>query len=354
MSGMVQSNRKVVRLSKRKIRLIVVVLVSSLIVWAGVSLLPLISSSRRGRDDLMSANDPSISSAESGVQNIGGSIASKMMPNPFRNNQEISVSDTREFLKTNYSASIKTRDVQGVVGSAKNIIKGNDGRIDNLSSSEKSGYLTFVVPKSKFETFLKEIEGLAHKKLFSETNSSQNLLGQKQSIEEQISNINNTLENLKQQKESLLSNHTQTVASINRELASIRVELKVLRKTIDETEDQDVIALLRTQENALVAREATQKQKLATENNKYSAENTSLDNQIKNQNTNLVNVNKQDTKFVENIETVDGSIDVSWISVWEMIKVFSPISPVIIIIVLVLIIWNILARLGYVPKFILE
>lgn len=349
-----QNTRKVVKISKRKV-LFVVVIVMSLIAWYGSSYFTQvsrtgISSYGNGSADLMLGKPESV--------NIGGSTAnsvSKMMPpDNIISNQQISINDTREFLKTSYSANIKTRDVQSVVSSAKNIVKGNDGRIDNLSSSEKSGYLTFVVPKSKFETFRKEIEALTHKKLFSETNTSQNLLNQKQSIEEQTSRINDSLESLQQQKESLQTKHAQSVASINKELSSIRSQLSEVRKTIEGTQDQDTLNSLRSQENTLVTREATQKQKLNTENNSYSVENTNLDNQIKNQNTNLLNVNKQDTKFSDNIETVDGYISVNWISVWEMIRAFSPIAPEILIALIVIIFWIILAKLNYVPKFTLE
>lgn len=349
---MERSTRKIVKISKRKVRSTVVVIVIALIAWFGISFY---TQTSRTRIDGYVNSPGGITIGKPESVNIGGSIAnsvSKMMPDAYRNNQQVSISDTREFLKTNYSASIKTRDVQGVVTSLKNIVKGNDGRVDNISSSDKRGYLTFVVPKSKFETFRNEIEGLTHKKLFAETSSSQNLLREKQSMEEQTSNINSSLESLKQQKESLLSRHTQTVASINKELSSIRTQLNDVRKNIAATEDPDTLTSLRNQESMLSTRETTQKQKLATENNNYSTQNANLDNQIKSQEANLVNVNKQDTKFVENIETVNGSIDVSWISIWQMIKAFSPVSPEILIIVLVVIIWNILARLRFVPKFV--
>ncbi|PIR99247.1 hypothetical protein COT87_00465 [Candidatus Collierbacteria bacterium CG10_big_fil_rev_8_21_14_0_10_44_9] len=349
---MAQNERRIVKISRRKVKLVIATIVIALIAWVGISLFPRFLSSRTGVYSNPSGTgtmDINIGNPES----AGKSITSIKMPS-FRNNEQVSINDTREFLKTNYSATIKTRDVQNVVSSAKNIVKGNDGRIDNLSSSEKSGYLTFVVPKSKFETFREEIEGLTHKKLFSETSSSQNLLNEKISIEEQTSYINTTLESLKQQKESLLSSHTQTVSSINRELALVRAELKTLRTTISETEDQSTLDSLRSQESSLVARESRVKQNLTTENSSYSSLNTNLDNQIKNQNTSLANVEKQDVKFTQNIETVSGNINVNWISIWQMIKAFSPIHPSIIITVLVLIVWSVLSRLGYVPKFILE
>jgi len=347
---MIHGGRKVVKISKRKVLLMAGVVVIALIAWYGriffiQKSLPKIVNYNRSYGD-----GPNLSIAK--PESVGISDLSRMMPD--RNNQQISVSDTREFLKTNYSAVIKTRDVQTVVTSVKNIVKGNDGRVDNISSSELNGYLTFVVPKSKYEAFRSEIESLTHKKLFSETSLSQNLLGQKQSIEQQTSNIKKNLESLNEQKEALRLQHNQAVATINKELQSIRSQLSNIRKQIAETTDADVLNSLRSQESNYVSRENAQKQYLSRENSQYTAQNASLESQIKIQNTNLENVNTQDENFTENIETVEGRVDVKWISIWQMIKVFSPVSPEILVIVIIVIIWNILARLGYVPKFVLE
>lgn len=150
----------------------------------------------------------------------------------------------------------------------------------------------------------------------------------------------------------MLSKHTQTVATINSELSSIKSQLNDLRKLIKSTDDPDTLNSLRAQENTLNSRESVQKQKLAAENSSYSTQNNNLDSQIKSQNDSLVNVNKQDVKFEDNIETVNGSINVSWISVWEMVRAFSPVPPEILAIVFVIIFWNILAWFGYVPKFV--
>jgi hypothetical protein len=75
-----------------------------------------------------------------------------------------------------------------------------------------------------------------------------------------------------------------------------------------------------------------------------------LDNLIANSNNNLTNINKQDSQFTDNIETVNGSINVNWVSLWEIATIFSPISPVIIIIILIILIWIILKRSGFIPR----
>lgn len=348
---MLEKGRRVIRISKRTLGLVALIIAIALFAWYRMSsgqVRPMrfddagTTTSYGGQVDLKIANP----------ENVGIAFPPEEVSKPYRNDQSISIGDTREFLKTSYSARVLTRNVQDVVTQAKNIVKGNDGRIDRMSSSEKNGYLTFVVPKSKFEAFRTEIEGLTHKKLFSETSSSQNLLSQKQSIEEQTNSIKAALESLRQQKESLLASHTQAVAAINKELQSIRSELSAVRKKIEETTDATMLESLRNQETTLVSRETTQKQKLTTENSKYMAADASLDNQIKSQNASLENVAKRDEKFSENIETVDGSIDVRWVSIWQMIEKFSPVPPEILIVVLVIIVWNVLARLSLVPKFV--
>lgn len=139
---MVQSNRRVIRIYKRKVGLLFVVAFIALGIWYGMSA-SLRNSSFRGGPSITYPG--SMGSAESSDVNIGNSVTSKIMPDFYPNNQQQSINDTREFLKTSYGASIRTRDVRDVVTSAKNIVKGNDGRVDSISSSEKNGYLTFVV-----------------------------------------------------------------------------------------------------------------------------------------------------------------------------------------------------------------
>src|SRR3989344_2247972 len=56
---------------------------------------------------------------------------------------EVSATDTREFLKMDYNAQIKTRDVQGLVRQTETIVRGNDGRVDRTTSASKYGYVGF-------------------------------------------------------------------------------------------------------------------------------------------------------------------------------------------------------------------
>ncbi len=281
---------------------------------------------------------------------MGGGVA-KSYPDYYpRYQDDPSITDTREFLKVNYSATIQTRDVPKVVTDVKNIIKGADGRIDDLYSSEKSGRIGFVVAKSKFEAFRTEVEALTHKKLYVESISSQNLLGQKQNIEERTNTIVGSLDELTTQRTALVTAHTQAVNAIQRELTRISTELTAVRTQIANTTNAQILASLRSQEATLVSEDAGERQRLSAENNSYASKKQNLDAQIANYNANLTTVTQEDQQFTDNIETVNGSVYVRWVSLWELARIFSPISPIIIIVLLVIAAWFYLRHLGFIPR----
>ena len=292
---------------------------------------------------------PSAGSAESGVVN-------KMMPDYYNygGNQQPSVTDTREFQKVSYSASIKSRAVKDTITNVNNIIKGADGRVDSLYSSEESGRITFIVAKSKFDAFRDQMEKLTHEKLYSETISSTNLLGQKQGIEQWQNQATTSLADLNKQKASLIVAHAKTVNQINGELQNIQSALVTVQAKLETATSSTVIATLKNEESFLASQAETQREKLSLENDNYSVQAKTLDNLIAGENNNLANANKQDTLFGDNIETVSGSVYVSWVSMWELVKIYSPIHPTIIIIILIIIGWIILKRKGYIPKVVLE
>lgn len=337
------NTRKVIKISKKKF-IVFIIVVLILVLWIGYSMM---------RNTFVTSNDGSfgggIVSSTSMMDNTSGkSIA----PDYYRVYNEPSITDTREFMKTSYSATIKTRSVSDVVRDVKNAVKGADGRVDSLDSSLRSGRISFVVAKSKFDDFKSEIESLTHKKLYTENISSENLLSQKQGIEEQTGTIVSTLENLKKQNESLDTKHNQTVSSINKELTGIKAELVNVRINISITTDSLIMTALRNQESSLVAQETLQNQKLNSENNNYSIQSKNLNNSISNENSNLTNVNKQDSQFTDNIETVNGSIYVDWISLWEVAQIYSPIPPFIVIVIIVIIIVSCFRK--KIPKVVLE
>ena len=133
--------------------------------------------------------------------------------------------------------------------------------------------------------------------------------------------------NLQKQKTSLTTNHNRVLAILNADLAIL--ESQVPYPT-----------------NAVLI----QKEKIDSENRSYSLQNQNLTNSIDQYKALITGIEKQDTKFANNIETVNGYISVSWVSLWQMAKILSPIHPSIVLIILILVLWKVLSLSRVVPK----
>ncbi len=326
--------RKVIKISRSKFRWSLAFLAVILVAFIVVLMMSFSLNGYRGKSSIQSIV-PSM-----GLNEIG-SYNDVAMPYPNDNyryqEQNPSITDTREFLKTYYNADIKTRDVSDVTKQIKNIVKGADGRVDSFSSGDKYGHVRFVVAKSKFDAFRDEIESITHKKLYTEDISSENLLGQKQGIEGQIIDANQSLDSLIAKRTELENNHNKIVTSINKELTSINSQLVSVRSSISLEKEVSILTALRNQETSIVQQQTYQKKKLSDENINYQSQHQNFDAMISNASNNVTNANKTDTKFMDNIETVNGSVDVRWISLWEMAVIFAPIHPTLIIIILIII-----------------
>ncbi|MBP9821810.1 MAG: DUF4349 domain-containing protein [Candidatus Pacebacteria bacterium] len=330
------SGRKVIRISRTKLIIGIIIIV---LVFVGAKF---------ARQTLMPVGMGGMSS---NMMSVGVNDMPAISPEmDYYRDSDTGISDTREFLKTSYSAQIQTRDVEDVVGDVKNAVRDAEGRIDSVSDGEKHGYISFAVPKSNFDQFRDDIESLTHEKLYTENVSSQNLLNQKQNIEQQEESITTRLAQLEKSKRDADTKHAALVAGFQRDLSSVAYDLIEIRQRIAETDNSTERAQLVAQESVLVKSEANLKYNRDQESRNYTAANTSLVAQINQEKANLAGNEKQDDQFEDNIETVHGSISVNWISSWQMAKLFSPIHPTIIIIILVLILWYYLNRKAYIPK----
>ena len=325
--------RKVIKISKKKLIWGIVILGIVLIVgWFILSIMTSTFGVSRDGIKNMSGSTKSIQGLP-GLPEMGESV----YPDSYRYpDQDASIKDTREFLKTSYSSSIKTRDVSDVVKEVKNIVKGADGRVDEFSSSEKYGRVRFVVAKSKFDAFKDEVESITHKKLYTESISSQNLLTEKQGIEGQILDASTSLSSLTSQRDTLIASHTKAINSMNKELARINGDLAKVRANIALLKPNEINVSFNQQGASLVEQQTNQTQNINQENKNYSIQKKNLDDLISNANANLGNANKQDDKFTDNIETVNGYVSAQWISLWEMAVIFSPIHPTLVIIILII------------------
>src|SRR3989338_5841662 len=153
----------------------------------------------------------------------GDSFVGKVLRNPIF--QGAPITDTREFLKTNYYSTLRTRHVSDLTLRVQTIVRGFGGRVDGASGSDKSGYVSFAVPADKFELFRQEVKTLASAKLYTEQTYSENLLPQKQSIEQEQTSAQKTLDNLNADRDKLMADHKRTVASLNSQINAVTKEL---------------------------------------------------------------------------------------------------------------------------------
>ena len=230
---------------------------------------------------------------------------------------EVPASDTREFLKVNYNASMQTRDVQGLTRRVETTVRGYDGRVDQESSSPRSGYVSFVVPASKYDAFRTELEGLVGSRFLTVSVSSQNLLPQKQSIEEQQKQADKTLSDYKTARQKLVSTHTAAVRSLQARIDSDEQELASLRTQAPTPEILAQIQAVSDDWSLL-------KQQLANENASYSAQLSNADANIKYAQDWQTAVKNQDTALMDDVATVNGSVSIRWISLWEMAQLYLP------------------------------
>ncbi|MDO8183368.1 MAG: DUF4349 domain-containing protein [bacterium] len=195
-------------------------------------------------------------------------------PYPYPN-PDVPITDTREFLKTYYNASMQTRDVPALTRRVETTVRGYDGRIDNESSAEKYGYVSFALPQAKYDAFRAELESLVGRRFLKVDISSQNLLSQKVSIEEQQKQANKTLADYKAARQRIVTAHLNAVPS-------------------------------------------------PSEDASYAINLSNADANIKYAQDWVKGVQTQDATLLANVATVNGTVSVQWISLWDMVRAYLP------------------------------
>src|SRR3989338_1814079 len=230
-------------------------------------------------------------------------------------NQDVPVTDTREFLKAYYSANMRTRDVQCLTRRVVTTVRGYDGRIDQESSSPQYGSVGFVIPQSKYDAFRVELESLVNSRFLTVNVSSQNLLPQKQSIEEQQKQADDTLADYKAARQSIVNAHASAAKSLQSQIVADAEELVSLRAQIQTPQIQAQIQAVYDEWSLL-------NQQLANENASYSS-------QLRNADANIAYAEKwqtavatQDQALLDNVETVTGFVSLQWISLWTMAQLY--------------------------------
>jgi len=233
------------------------------------------------------------------------------------------ITDKREFLKTYYNANIKTRNVSDTKNKVELIVRGFGGRVDSSSAGEKNGYISFAIPAEQLSIFKEQMKSLGLGKLYTEELSSENLLPQKQYIEGEKAQTEKTLTSLKNDRAQIIKNHNQIVNSYQLRINDINKEIAVLEFEW-QSAGMERRAQITARINVLQNEKSSVLAYLAKENSDYQNKIYSLDSQIKYSQMNLESLKKQDQNLVDNVATVNGTIGLSWVSLWQIADIYIP------------------------------
>lgn len=238
--------------------------------------------------------------------------------------------DTRELMETRYNASMKTRDVNKLANQVQTIIRGHGGRIDNLSTQEKYAYISFALPKDKFDQMMAQLKDLVPKKMYTETIYAYNRLAEKQSIETSAEKITEEILRLQTEKEELTATHETKADEIQNRIDALTASIDTQKKLKAATSNPTKIADINAEIDRLTAEKRTAETELKTLNSRYEIDLGRLDRSIKRQNDALDNLDVRDETLSAEVETVTGTINIQWVSIWQIIKIYVPIKPIII------------------------
>jgi hypothetical protein len=254
---------------------------------------------------------------------------------PYPGGGEVPVTDTREFLKTYYNAQMQTRDVMGLTRRVETTVRGYDGRVDQQSSSDKYGSVSFALPESKYEAFRAELESMVGSRFLSVNISSQNLLSQKVSIEDQQKQANTRLADYQTSRANLISPHASTVQLLQSKINNATAQLAPLRAQVSTPPIESQIQTLTAELSSL-------NKQLASENTRYSSALKSADANIASAQQWQKAVQTQDKKLLDSVATVTGTVSIRWISFWDMLQLYLPGNciPGIFLLLTIISFWN--------------
>lgn len=262
------------------------------------------------------------------------SAAMMLMPEEPANRFEKSVADTREFLKTYYQTTLRTRQVTKLATHIQTMVRGYGGRVDNISVNKESAYISFVVPKDKFAMFADELRTLVKPKFIEEIISSENLLAQKQGIETRTDAAEQTLDSVQKQRQELIGNHGVAVANLQKRINNYSAQINDLRNQFAATTSTERQQAISNQIAYVTRQQNGVKQELVQENSRYETALRLSDANIAASEKRIDTLYEQDQDLLVNVETVESSVSLQWISVWEIVELYVPIYWILSILTL--------------------
>lgn len=159
-------------------------------------------------------------------------------------------------------------------------------------------------------------------RFYSEQISNQNLLQEKQSIEQRQADTQKITDSLQTERKRIITNHNNTVGSLQTRLNSVNEEINALKSEIstDPTRRAEIEARLAQ----LTDEKNTLNLNLSTENKNHQSNMVVLNNQIKTYESELESIKKQDHNLLDNIATVNGTIYLDGVNIWEVVNLYLP------------------------------
>ena len=225
------------------------------------------------------------------------SVSNKVMYYPYPSPAGVPATDMRELLQISYNASLRTSNVPKLTRRVETVVRGHGGRIDQESSSSQYGSISFAVSTSKYDAFRAELESLVGSRFLSVNISSQNLLSQKVSIEEQQEQADTALADYKTARQKIVSAHASAVQSLQAQIDA-------------STPDSAGWLLLKKQ--------------LVSENAAYTDRLANADANIKYAQDWAKAVETQDQTLLENVATVTGTVSIQKIGLWDTALAYLP------------------------------
>ncbi len=294
------------------------------------------------RDMALPQNSPGAASA---MPEMDASYDSKYMgmpAPPYYYGGTASAKDTREFNKIYYGASMMARDVQKLTRRVETTVRGHGGRIDSMSSAEKYGSLSFVISESKFQAFRNELESLVDSRFLTVNINTQNLLPQKQAIEEQRDYTDMNLTEVASARKKATSDYSAKKAEIQYQVDANDREYEMLQVALASA-DQNTRPNISARQSTLLSEQASLRSQLRTLESTYLATINSLDAQKRYLEQNADALGKQDEVLMEDVATVNGSVSIQWVSFWQVAQLYLPgysIPWILVFLALVAFMWQ--------------
>jgi len=128
--------------------------------------------------------------------------------------------------------------------------------------------------------------------------------------------------------------HNKTVATLNKNVEQYAYNLYIYQQEkTTSTERQQIINNNVSHYNNLII---STKQLLNTENNNFNSAIYAADNKIKIQKDQLATLSKTDVNLIDVVETVQGSVFITWVSIADIITLYVPYYKIIIIVCVIL------------------